>query len=145
MAGLTAQDDGARTTAGEAPGEEPPPDGFRGIVNRGPAVVYIWRIDQDWPIVFVSDNVRQWGYEPEDLLSGRVTGSDTVHPKDTARVESEVLRHLAEGRREYTQEYRILTADGETRWVEDCSIVIRDEAGDPRYIQGNVLDVTEHK
>jgi PAS domain S-box-containing protein len=103
------------------------------------------RIDQDCPIVFVSDNVRQWGYEPEDLLSGRVTGSDTVHPQDLARVEPEVLRHLAEGRREYTQEYRILTADGETRWVEDCNIIIRDEAGDPRYIQGIVLDVTEHK
>lgn len=95
--------------------------------------------------MFVSDNVRQWGYEPEDLLSGRVTGSDAVHPQDLARVEAEVQRHLAEGRREYTQEYRIRTAGGDTRWVEDRNIVIPDEAGDPRYIQGIVLDITARK
>jgi PAS domain S-box-containing protein len=145
MASPTVHDDVAHSTLGEVPAEEPPPDGFRGIVNRGPAVVFIWRIDQDWPIVFVSDNVRQWGYEPADLLSGRITGSDTVHPQDLARVEAEVQRHLAEGRSDYAQEYRIRTASGETRWVEDRNTVIPDEAGDPRYIQGIVLDITERK
>jgi PAS domain S-box-containing protein len=145
MVFLPQNDSIEKVTGSGALVNEPPPDGFKGIVNRGPAVVFIWRVGEGWPIEFVSENVRQWGYEAEALVAGRVTGRDTVHPQDLARLEAEVARYLAEGVREYAQEYRIRTASGETRWVEDRNTVIRDAAGEPRYIQGIVLDVTERK
>lgn len=40
------------------------------VVNASPIVCFRWRATDGWPVEYVSDNVRQWGYSPEDLLAG---------------------------------------------------------------------------
>lgn len=50
------------------------------LVNRSPAVVIEWLNQPGWPVVQVSESVRQWGYEPEQLLQGRLQYSDLLHP-----------------------------------------------------------------
>jgi two-component system cell cycle sensor histidine kinase/response regulator CckA len=115
------------------------------IINRSPAVVFLWRAAEGWPVEFVSDNIEQFGYKPEDFYSGRVPFADMVHPDDLPRVAEEVERYSREGRRESVQEYRVLTADGEVCWVDDRTWVRRDSEGAITHYQGIVVDITERK
>ncbi|WP_214041061.1 PAS domain S-box protein [Methanoculleus sp.] len=118
---------------------------LKNIVNRSPAVAFLWRAAEGWPVEFVSDNVRQFGYTPADFTSGRIFYARIIHPGDLERVTAEVSRYSREGRDEFVHEYRILTASGEVRWLDDRTWIRRDQNGTVTHYQGIVLDVTKRK
>ncbi len=115
------------------------------VVGRSPAVAFKWRTDDALTVDFVSDNVRQFGYSPEDFTSGRVHYVDILHPHDRARALDEARQYVAAGVAEFVQEYRIITEAGDVRWVEDRTWVPREPDGAVRYHQGIVIDVTSRK
>jgi PAS domain S-box-containing protein len=116
------------------------------VVEASPVVSFRWRADTEgWPIDYVSPNVARWGYRPEDLRAGRPAYAEMVHPDDLPRIAEEVGRHTAEGTDEYSQEYRLRTADGRWFWVQDSTRIVRDAAGRPRYYEGVVTDIDEKK
>lgn len=115
------------------------------IINRGPAVVFLWRVDEGWPVEFVSDNVKQFGYSAEDLTSGRMSWPGITHPEDVPRLEAELVRYREQGIREFTQQYRLITARGDVRWIEDRTIALPAPDGSVSYYQGIILDVTEQR
>ncbi len=109
------------------------------------AMVLLWRIAEDWPVEFVTENVSQLGYTAEDFTSRRVSWLGITHPDDISQLEAEIADNLAQGVDEFTQSYRLFTRSGEVRWMEDSTVVIRDGDGKPAYLQGVVLDVTDRK
>jgi len=116
------------------------------IVDRSPSVVVLWRAEEgSWPVEFVSQSVRQFGYTPEDLLSQRIRFLDITHPDDRERVSTEVAVHAAAHHREYNQEYRILCADGSARWVDDHTVVRFDGSGHITHHEGLITDITARK
>ncbi|KUK61087.1 MAG: Multi-sensor signal transduction histidine kinase [Methanoculleus marisnigri] len=115
------------------------------IVNRSPAVAFLWRAAEGWPVEFVSDNVGQFGYTPADFTSGRIPYARIIHPGDLEQVTAEVSRYSREGRDEFVQEYRVLTASGEVRWLDDRTRIRRDQNGTITHYQGIVLDITRRK
>ncbi len=115
------------------------------VVNASPIVCFRWRAVEGWPIEYVSDNVRQWGYSPEDLLAGDPPYTEMVHPDDLARIIAEVKVNTAAGATGYEQEYRLLTADGRVLWVVDRTRVVRGPDNKPQYYDGVVTDITERK
>lgn len=115
------------------------------LVNRSPLVVIEWRREPGWPVHYVNDNIRQWGYEPQALVKGAVPFASLLHPDDAGWVGAEVDRFLEEGPDEYHQEYRILRADGSTAWVHDRTRHERDEHGRVERISGILLDITVQK
>ncbi|MDQ2055015.1 MULTISPECIES: PAS domain S-box protein [Halobellus] len=66
-----------------------------------------------------------------------------VDPEDRARVAAEWNAALAGD--DYDIEYRITTADEETRWVRDRADFIGDDEGTPEVALGVIQDVTERK
>ena len=40
------------------------------VVENSPAILFRWRAEEGWPVAMVSQNVTQFGYTPEELLSG---------------------------------------------------------------------------
>jgi two-component system sensor histidine kinase/response regulator len=116
------------------------------IVNRSPAVVFLRQAAENWPVEFVSDNVQQFGYTPEDFIVRRVQYADIVHPDDLSRVTTEISQYSNEkGRTEFGQEYRVITRMGEARWIDDRTWIRRDANGTITHYQGIVLDITERK
>jgi PAS domain S-box-containing protein len=69
-----------------------------------------------------------------------------LHPDDKERV-LHSLREHGEGKTErWREENRLLTSDGEWRWVlERGSVVTRDETGTPLRMIGTTTDITEQK
>jgi PAS domain S-box-containing protein len=115
------------------------------VVDNSNTVLFRWRVADDWPVELVSDNVRHFGYEPVDLREGRVRFESIVHPDDRRRVEQDVIDLLDSGHDAIDQEYRIVCANGDERWVYDRTKVERDADGNATHIQGIVIDVTDRK
>jgi PAS domain S-box-containing protein len=116
------------------------------IVNRSPAIAFVQRAPAGGPVEFVSDNISQFGYSPEDFYSGAVSyDEDVIHPDDLEQVIFEVNRHSQDGSKSFYLEYRILTSSGEIRWLADHNWIGRDEDGSITHFEGIALDITDRK
>jgi diguanylate cyclase (GGDEF)-like protein/PAS domain S-box-containing protein len=122
-----------------------PPDETAAIVARSPVMVIRWRMEAGWPVEFCSGNILRLGYTSDDLVSGRVSWTGIIHPEDVPRLEQEVRSFLAGGAEEFVQEYRLVSASGESVWVEDRNTVLRDDAGEMTHVQGVIMDITRAK
>lgn len=115
------------------------------LINSSPIVIFLCKSTENWPVELITENIRQFGYAVEDLISGKIRYLDIIHPEDIENVKSEVAGCLEKGCTELTQEYRIFTASGETRWVEVKILVRRDEDGRVSHYQGTLYDATQRK
>jgi phosphoserine phosphatase RsbU/P len=115
------------------------------IIDRSPVILFRREADETSRLVYISDNFRQLGYDPEDFLSGRTQFREIVHPDDMERLRAEIADYAEQDVEEYTQVYRVVDADGRIHWVEDQTSMVRDAAGNKRYYQGILIDFTERK
>ncbi len=115
------------------------------IINFSPAVVFLWKNIEGWPVEYVSENVRQFGYIPEDFYSKKLVFADIIHPDDFERVSLEVSEFSKEGCSEFVQEYRIITKKGEFKWLDDRTRIRRNQNGEITHFQGIVVDITDRK
>lgn len=119
-----------------------------GILNSSPVVAFLWRNERGWPVEFVTDNVKNiFGYTSREFMSGEVAFASVVHPDDLSRVQNEVSRYSNEADRAgFTHpSYRIIDRDGSIKWIEDRTIIRRNEQGDISHYQGILTDVSERR
>ncbi|MFO7818758.1 MAG: PAS domain S-box protein [Halanaerobacter sp.] len=112
------------------------------IIESSPAILFKWN-SEDWEVEFVSKNIEQFGYKQEELENKKILFADMVYEEDLERIKKEVKTYSKEGKDRFKQHYRILTAEGEIRWIDDWTIIIRDEAGEITHYHGIVIDVSE--
>jgi PAS domain S-box-containing protein len=79
----------------------------------------------------------------EDITSKRMRLR--IHPEDLEMVRMAARESLQPGRSGGEVEYRYASPDGSYRWNHDRWIVIRDDAGTPKYLEGIVTDNTKRK
>jgi len=115
------------------------------IVNQSPAVAFIWRNDDSWSVEYVSDNIAQFGYTPQEIVEGNLKFLELIYAEDRNRIQLEICHYKEEGRDAFEQEYRVMTKEGELRWVNDWTWVRRNDKGEITGFEGVVLDVTEHR
>lgn len=96
-------------------------------------------------MVYVSPNISCFGYRAEDFLDGTIMFRDIVHPGDSKRTLNEIAEYVKQGIENYSQTYRIITRDGEIRWIEDQTSVFEENSTGLRYHQGIVIDIHEKK
>ena len=94
---------------------------------------------------FVSENVAQLGYAPDELLSGKVTYAGLVHPDDRERVLREGEDQLRRGAQQLQLVYRLITRHGEVRWIDERTTVERNAAGRAAFFHGVLVDITERR
>ncbi len=116
------------------------------IINVSPSVIYSLKIrpEHDEMVVdFISDSIyKLTGYPLEDWYTPQFW-LNHVHPDDHAIVLAAQQRLLMEGM--VNHQYRFLHANGNTLWVDDQLMLIRDESGKPVEAVGTWLDVTSRK
>ncbi len=116
------------------------------IINASPAVAFLWRDEEGWPIEYVSRNVSGlFGYTSEELLSGKIKYSDLIHPDDLEEVKKEAVRSQIGHRQKMTSNitYRIRTKAGEIKWVKDSTTIYQDESGVIDRYQGIIVNITD--
>ncbi len=118
---------------------------YRNLVERLPAVVYVNAAGGTETALYISPAYeRMFGFTPEERLADPHLWRSRLHPDDRQRVLREAA--LAEERREpFSTEYRYLRKDGRVVWVREEGAIITDDAGNPLYWQGVLLDITQAK
>lgn len=115
---------------------------YRMFVN-GPVIVYKLSSDPDI-VSYISDNIRQFGYESQDLILQKKLFTDIIFSEDREGF-LEHLRHDFEAGNEFSaKQYRIVTASGQISWVFDYTLIVRDMEDSPWYY-GYMLDISAQK
>ncbi|GEM_PF-1417323 len=113
------------------------------LFTAGPVVVFRQSASQHLAIEYVSPNITQFGYQPQDFTSRRIVS--LVHPRDAERVAAEARFYRDNGAKFFEQDYRIIRADGETRWVYSFTVIVRNNQGNITHYDSYILDITERK
>jgi PAS domain S-box-containing protein len=115
------------------------------LISRSKLMVIRWLAEPDSHVEFVSDNVSQLGYTPEDFFTGGFSWIGITHGEDVLRVLEELAAHMANGTQEFSTEYRLVDRDGNTRWVMDQTRLFRNDCGGVLRRESIVLEITDRK
>jgi PAS domain S-box-containing protein len=124
---------------------------FRSLIGNIPGISYRSLLEGDRPLVFISDAVeRITGYPGRDFIAAqpgvpaRRSFDALIHAADRVRVMNAISEALSEDR-PYLVEYRLLHADGGVRWLWENGTGVRNDAGEPTWLDGVILDITERR
>ncbi len=115
---------------------------YRLLIENSNAVLIRWKCEDGFPVVFLSENVAQFGYNYREFIEKKLNYTDIIHPLDKARVLQEYQKHRDVGDPSYHQEYRIITKQGDTRWIDDLTSV---DDSNPEFHHAVLLDITDRK
>ncbi|MEX0990680.1 MAG: PAS domain S-box protein [Actinomycetota bacterium] len=121
---------------------------YRNLVERVPAVTYIW--DARWepgeaPAQYVSPQIeRLLGFTLEEWQADPRIWHEQVHPDDLGWILDEWAR-AEEEKAPFLVEYRMHTKDGRELWVRDEARQIASSEEDARQWQGVMIDITDRK
>jgi PAS domain S-box-containing protein len=118
---------------------------FRLVMENIPLVVYSF-VPADPPSrMFMTGRVKEMtGYSREDFAGDPALILRIVHPGDRTAVR-EMLLEVARQSISMEIECRIVTKDGEVRWLRNRSVPLTDDTGRVSFIYGFAEDVTERK
>jgi PAS domain S-box-containing protein len=104
-----------------------------------------WEADaQTFEILYVSPQVeRITGYSQTECLETKNFWKDHIHPEDK-RDSVQLCHEETMGLRDHSFDYRFLTKEGKTIWLNDRVKVIS-KNGRPSKLQGLMVDITREK
>jgi PAS domain S-box-containing protein len=118
----------------------------RSMLENLPGVVYRCINDEHWTMLFISDEVEKLtGYPAKNFIRNKsTTFAQITLPADSEQNRIIVERELANHAR-FSVEYRIMHANGSTRWVQELGRGIFDQHNQLLYIDGFIWDITAQK
>lgn len=116
---------------------------YRLLVDNSQDVLFT--LEHDGVIQFASQSWKDWlGHEPHDVVGRNM--SDFVHADDRLLWEAALSRAFETGERQIGLEYRMLHADGSTRWyLTHLAPARRSSPGWAAACVGNARDISERK
>jgi PAS domain S-box-containing protein len=116
---------------------------YRELVEQLPLTVYTDFPDVTATSEYISPRVEtMFGYPPEAWMDSEFFPS-VLHPDDRERVLAEQEKWLSGNVDRWTNEYRVIAADGRTVWVRDDAWIVKDDEGKPSRVHGFMIDITE--
>ena len=119
---------------------------YRTLVEQLPLCMYIRLARHD-----AAEHLRQPAGRGDARLPGLGLGerpetwSSASCTRTTGSACSREAERVRRGGGSFAEEYRYLKPDGTVVWVQDEMHLVRDEQGEPLYVQGFVQDITERK
>ena len=118
---------------------------YRALVEQTSVVIY-----RDAPVVegrtdYISPQIEDLlGYSTLEWENNPELWRELTHPEDLPLVLSEIKKYLLSGEKSVI-EYRMRNKDGRWLWFQDESVVIKDDNGEPLYVHGVLIDITQRK
>jgi PAS domain S-box-containing protein len=118
---------------------------YRTLVEQLPAVTFMASLEQEDNELYVSPQIETLlGFSQAEWLEDPILWYRQLHPDDRVRWHTEFAQTCAWGQH-FRAEYRFLARDGRVVWVHGEAQVVRDERGNPLYLQGIAFDITGRK
>lgn len=119
---------------------------FSTLVSNIPGAVYRCSGAPPWHMQFLSAGaVDITGIPVSRFMEGTLTWESIVHPDDRATLNHPVMEAINTPDGHFSLSYRIITARGETRHMMEYGRPVKDNAGNVRYLDGVIFDVTEQQ
>jgi PAS domain S-box-containing protein len=115
------------------------------IVQNSPTILYRVRGEPSLPMVYISHNITSFGYDPAELIESPQFYRSLVHPDDEEKVREAIATLMKKDSGPAVVDFRMRTADGRYRWVENRYTPVRDAGGRLSEIEGVLIDITERK
>lgn len=113
------------------------------IFHKGPLVAYKYKI-KPFRLLYVSEGLRAWGFDPQKALAREEGFDDILHPEDRAWVDKQLELQILSRTESEKRQYRIINKSGEIRWVLDFNLILYAPDGDT-IIYGYMADITTQK
>ncbi len=116
---------------------------FRSLISNIPGIAYRCLNEKNWPLLFISDAVEEiTGYPANDFLppNNKRNFSDLFHPDDVDLISSNQIEDQM-----FNLEYRIITKDGDVRWMMEFGNHITDDETGEVWLDGFIMDITERR
>jgi PAS domain S-box-containing protein len=117
---------------------------YRTLVEQIPAITYIASLESPGKLSYISPQVQQLGFPPEEWLAYPEGLLQCLHEGDRPAV-VEAYAQTCELHVPMRCEYRLVKHDGQVRWFLDEANVVFDEAGKALFLQGILVDITKDK
>lgn len=116
------------------------------LLSNLPGMAYRCKYDHEWTMLFVSEGCFELtGYASYSLINNRnITFSDLIGPKYRDYLWVKWI-NAVDNRTKLAEEYEIITASGETKWVFEQGQAIYDESGKVEALEGLIIDITDRK
>jgi PAS domain S-box-containing protein len=116
------------------------------LIGNLPGMVYRCRNDQDWTMDYVSTGSMEiTGYAPKEIINNNTLSyAHLIHTYDRQRIWNEVQTALVENR-SFDLEYRIITRQGQEKWVWERGKGIFCTNGELVALEGYIADITKNK
>ncbi|WP_071392831.1 sensor domain-containing diguanylate cyclase [Bacillus tuaregi] len=106
--------------------------------------IAIFSFDVTTNKIYISKGAEHiFGYTHQELMSNPHLWRHAVHHEDIAGRDEKDQRLLSGEM--ITSEYRVVLSNGDTRWVIQREIPIKNELGEVIRVQGNVIDISDRK
>ncbi|MDR6223556.1 PAS domain S-box-containing protein [Methanococcoides alaskense] len=120
-------------------------DELKKVVESSPVIVFKWKAQEGWPVEIISDNISNLGYEAHEFIEGDRNYDDIIHPDCKRNVEVEFQKLYNGDSPSVSLDYKIITGDGETRWVNERTTVLHDKEGNVDHLRGLIIDITDKR
>ena len=117
---------------------------YRFLVEQIPAVTYTIAPNAPNKLLYISPQIRQLGFSPEEWLADPEGLFKQIHPEDRMFVRDEITRGYESGE-PVRFEYLLLTRAGEVHWFLNEASLVLNESGEPLFLQGILVDITKDK
>src|ERR1700723_3444390 len=118
---------------------------YRALVEQIPAVVFMAYLDKGIGEAYVSPQIEAaLGFSQIEWLEDPMRWYQQIHPDDKKRWSTEAAEMFLSGQ-PLKSAYRVLARDGRVLWFHCEAKMIRREDGQPWFIHGVGVDITELK
>src|SRR5271163_209266 len=118
---------------------------YRALVEQIPAVVFMAFLDKGIGEAYVSPQIEAaLGFSQSEWLEDPVRWYQQIHPDDKMRWSVEAAELFISGR-PLRSSYRVMARDGRVLWFHCEARIIRRDDGEPWFIHGVGVDITELK
>jgi diguanylate cyclase (GGDEF)-like protein/PAS domain S-box-containing protein len=118
---------------------------YRTLIEQLPLVVYLDEVDSISSNIFTSRQIEPiLGYSVEEWATDPELFTRLLHEEDRERVLAAHV-HTHKTREALSLEYRLIARDGRVVHLRDEGVIVLDEQGEPIYLQGYLLDITEQR
>jgi diguanylate cyclase (GGDEF)-like protein/PAS domain S-box-containing protein len=115
------------------------------IIESSPTILYRLGPQAPFPLTYISQNMRQYGYDANELLAKPDDWPRLIESEDLPPLIANI-NLLVNGKFNHVQmDFRLKKPDGSSVWFDGEGYALRDTAGKLTAIEGILTDVTDRK